>query len=176
MAVAVTQAQRADAERIAESQQTVACNQHHHGVRTLDATNDTPHRLEHIGGHEGQPACGVLQLMGQHIEQHLGVTVGVDVAVVAVEQFRLQRRCVGEVAVVRHDQPERRVHVKRLRLFFAVRIARCGVANLAHTHIAGQCAHVAGTEHITHHAFGLVHVELAPILRGYACRVLPPML
>ena len=176
MAFAMSETQGTDAEWIAECQHAMACNEHHHGIRPFDAPIDPANRGKHIGRCEGQAARRGFELMGQDIQQNFRVTVGVDVPVVAVEQLGFERGSIGQVAVVRHDQPERRVHVKRLRLFFAVSIARRGVAHLPHADVTRQGAHVAGAEHVSHHAFGLVHVELAAILRGNASRILPPVL
>ncbi|MCY1377897.1 hypothetical protein D9M69_654940 [compost metagenome] len=76
--------------------------------------------------------------MCEHVEQHLGVALGVDVAVIGLEQLLLQRMGVGQVAVVHQHQPKRRIHVERLRLFFAVGVASRGVAHLAQPADAGQ--------------------------------------
>ena len=89
------------------------------------------HRREHIGRRQRQTARGFFQLVGQHVEQHFGVAVGVDVAVVGGKQLGFQLGGVGQVAVVRQDQAKRRVDVKRLSLVFAVGIARRWVAHLA---------------------------------------------
>jgi hypothetical protein len=78
--------------------------------------------------------AAALQLVRQHVEQHLGVALGVDVAAVDVEQLGLQRVGVGQVAVVHQHDAEGRVHVERLRLFFAVGIAGRRVAHLAQAH------------------------------------------
>ena len=72
-----------------------------------------------------------LELVREHVDQHLGVAAGVDVAAVDVEQLLLQRRRVGEVAVVDQDDAVRRVDVERLRLFLAVGVAGGRVADLA---------------------------------------------
>jgi hypothetical protein len=118
----------------------------------------------------------LLQLVREHVEQHLGVALGVDVAVVGGEQLGLQRLRVGEVAVVHQHDAERRVDVERLRLFLAVRVAGGRVAHLAQAHVARQRAHVAGAEHVAHHALGLVHEELAALLGDDAGRVLAAVL
>jgi hypothetical protein len=121
-------------------------------------------------------ARGAFQFVREHVDQHLGVALGVDVAVVGGEQLRLQRLRVGQVAVVRQRDAERRVHVEGLRLFLAVGIAGGGVAHLAQARGAGQRAHVAGAEHVAHHALGLVHEDLAALQGDDAGRVLAAML
>ena len=83
---------------------------------------------------------------------------------------------VGQVPVVHHHDTEWGIDVKRLRFFFAVRIARCGVTHLAQPHIARQRPHIAGAKHITHHPFGLVHEKLAALLGNDTCGILATML
>jgi hypothetical protein len=59
---------------------------------------------------------GTFELQREHVEQHLRIRVGVDVAEVELEQLALQRFAVREVAVVRERDAERGIHVERLRL------------------------------------------------------------
>ena len=96
--------------------------------------------------------------------------------VVGAEQLGLERLGIGEVAVVHQHDAKGRVHVKGLGFFLAVGIAGGGVAHLAQAAIARQRAHVAGTKHVTHHALGLVHEELALLLGDDAGRILAPVL
>jgi hypothetical protein len=133
-------------------------------------------RLEHVVGLQLRAAGGLLQLVGEDVQQHLRVALGVDVAVVAGKQFGLQRLRIGEVAVVHQHDAVRRVDVERLRFFLAVGVAGGGVAHLAQARVAGQAAHVAGAEHVAHHALGLVHEELAFLLGDDAGRVLAAVL
>jgi hypothetical protein len=63
-----------------------------------------------------------------------------------------------------------------LSFFFTEGVACRGVSHLAQTTVAGEAAHVAGAEHIAHHACGLVHEKLAIALRDDAGRILTPML
>jgi hypothetical protein len=86
-AVSPRQTQRADAERVAEGQQAVAGDQRDHRVRALDAPVHRGHGLEHLLGRQRQVARHQLQLVRQHVDQHLGVALGVDVAAVDVEQL-----------------------------------------------------------------------------------------
>ena len=83
---------------------------------------------------------------------------------------------IGQVAVVHQHDTEGRVHIKRLRFFLAIGVACSGVTHLAQPDVAGQGAHVARAEHVTHHALGLVHEELALLLGHDASGILPPML
>ena len=50
--------------------------------------------------------------MGQHVEQHLGVGIGVDVPAVHAEHLVLQEVGVGQVAVVAEDDAEGRIDVE----------------------------------------------------------------
>ena len=77
---------------------------------------------------------------------------------------------------MRQHQAKRRIDIKRLRLVFTESVACCGVAHLAQTHVAGQGAHIAGAKHIAHHALGLVHEKLAPLLGDDTGRILPAVL
>jgi hypothetical protein len=154
-------AQRTDAVRVAEGEQAVAGDQRHHGVRAAQALVHVLDRGKHLGRVQRHATRRALQLVREHVEQHLGVALGVGVAVVGGEQLRTQCVRVGQVAVVHQHDAEGRVHVEGLRLFFAVRVARGRVAHLAQAHVARQRAHVAGAEHVAHHALGLVHEELA---------------
>ncbi len=83
---------------------------------------------------------------------------------------------VGQITVVSHHQTKRRVHVKRLRLLLTFRVACRGVAHLSQTGGARQRAHVAGSENVTHHALGLVHIKLSSRLRHNTGRILPTVL
>ena len=122
------------------------------------------HRLEHFIGRQRRTAGGAANFVRQHVEQHFRVALGVGVAVVGAGQLFTQLLGVGQIAVVHHDHTKRCVHIERLRLFFAGRIACRGVAHLAQTHVARQSAHIAGAEHILDHALGFVHEELALLL------------
>ena len=85
-------------------------------------------------------------------------------AVVGIEQLSLECMGIGQVAVVHKHDAEWRVHVKRLRLFFAKGIACSGVTHLAQAAVAGQRAHIARAKNVSHHAFGFVHKEFALLL------------
>ncbi|MPN08604.1 hypothetical protein SDC9_155888 [bioreactor metagenome] len=114
--------------------------------------------------------------MRQHVEQDFGVAFSVGVAMIGVRQFAAQLLGIGEIAVVHHDDTEGRIHVEGLSLFLAGCIARSGIPHLTQTHITGQSTHIAGAEHILHHALGLVHEELAFLLGHDAGCILPTVL
>ena len=134
------------------------------------------HGGKDIDGAQRQAARGFFKLVRQHIEQHFRVAVGVDVAMVGVEQLGLEHGRVGQVAVVREHQAEWCVDIKGLRLVFAEGVTRRRVTHLPQTDIARQCAHVAGAENVAHHALGLVHEKFTTQLRDDARRVLPAVL
>ena len=117
-----------------------------------------------------------LELEREHVEQHLAVGVGVDVAEVELEELALQLLAVGQVAVVAERHAERRVHVERLRLEVGERGAGGGIAAVADAGGAHQVAHVARAEHVLHEARALVHVEDRALARHDARGVLAAVL
>ena len=62
-------------------------NESDHGIRPPHPGVHSLHGLEHIGCCEGGAPSRDFEFMGQDIEQDLGVTVGVDVPVVELEQI-----------------------------------------------------------------------------------------
>mmetsp|Transcript_59251 Transcript_59251/g.139740 ORF Transcript_59251/g.139740 Transcript_59251/m.139740 type:complete len:404 (-) Transcript_59251:1158-2369(-) len=172
----LAEAQRPDAEGVAEGQQALAGDQRNDGIAALDALLHGAHGVEDFLGRQRQVACGQLQLVGQHVDQHLGVALGVDVTAVDVEQLVLQRMGIRQVAVVHQHDAERRVDVEGLSLFLAVGIAGGRVAHLAEADRARQRAHVAGAEDVAHHAARLVHEALLALHRDDTGRILTAML
>ena len=134
------------------------------------------HRREDIIRLQRYTTRRTLQFVCENIEQNLRIALSVGVPVICLEQLRTQRMRVGQVPVVHHHDTEWGIDVKRLRFFFAVRIARCGVTHLAQPYIARQRPHIAGAKHITHHPFGLVHEKLAALLGNDTCGILATML
>ena len=173
---ATAYAQRADAIGVAKRQHALPCDQGNHGVRALDAPVHLAYRREDRLHIQRLPPGGVLEFMRQHVEQHFGIAIGVDVAVVHGGKFRFERVGVGQVAVVHQHDAKGRVHVKRLRLFFAEGITRRRVAHLAQTAITRQRPHIAGTEHVFDHALGLVHEEFFFLLGDDPRSILAPVL
>ena len=168
--------ERANAERVAERDEPVARDQRNDRIRTLHPAMHARHGLEERGRIELQAGARELQFVREHVEQHFGVGRGVDVPAVDAEHLVLQLQPVRQVAVVREDDAERRVHVERLRFFLARRGTGRRIAHLADAHVARQAAHVARAEHVAHHAVGLVHVEIVAVRRGDAGGVLTAML
>ena len=62
------------------------------------------HRLEYIVLVDAQLAL-TLQLMGEDVEQDLGIGIGVDVTQILHEHLPLEVFCVGQIAVVRQADP-----------------------------------------------------------------------
>ena len=98
----------------------------------------------------------LLQFIGEHVQQHFAVRIGVDVAAVGLEHLLAQRLGVDQVAVVRQRDAVRRVDVERLRL---VRAFRTGgrVAHMGDADATLQQLHAALVEYITDQAVGLFH-------------------
>lgn len=117
-----------------------------------------------------------MQLVREDVQQHFGVGRGVDVPAVDPEHLVLQLHPVRQIAVVREDDAERRVDVKRLRFFLVRRRTGRRIAHLPDADVARQAAHVARAEHVAHHAVGFVHVEVVAVRRGDSRRILPAML
>ncbi|NYH15252.1 hypothetical protein GGD41_002480 [Paraburkholderia bryophila] len=132
--------------------------------------------MNSAGRIELQARAGQLQFVREHVEHDLGVGIRIDVAAIDAEHLVFQLLPVGQVAVVREDDAERRVHVERLGFFFARRGTGRRVTHLADTGRAGQAAHVARAEHVAHHAVGLVHVKIAAVRGCDAGGVLTAML
>ena len=154
----------------------MARDQADHRVRTAHPLVHAAHRSEHIGRFEVDAAGGFFQLVRQDVEQHFRVAVGVDVAVIGLENFLLERMRVGQVAVVHQDQAIGRVDVEGLGLFFTEGVACGRVAHLAQANVAWQGAHVARAKNVAHHPLGFVHVELVALLCDDARRVLAAVL
>ena len=83
----LAEAQRADAERVAEGQQAVTGDQRHDRVRAVHAPVHARHRLEYGCRIELQAGAGELHFVREHVEQHFGIGIGVDVAAVDAEHL-----------------------------------------------------------------------------------------
>ena len=123
--------QRPNAKRITKRQHTMPGDQRNHRIRALEAPVNVFDSGKNIGRLQRQATRGAFNLVRQHVEQHFGIALGVDMPVVGDEQLAFERVRIGQVAVVHQHNAERRVHIKRLRLIFAVSIACRGVAHLA---------------------------------------------
>jgi hypothetical protein len=83
----------------------------------------------------------------------------IALAEVELEELALQRLAVGEVAVVRQRDAERRVDVEGLRLELRHGRPRGRVATVADADRAREVAHVPGAKDVADVAAALVHVE-----------------
>jgi hypothetical protein len=156
-----SQAQRADAERVAKRQQAVPGDQRDHRIRALDAPMHGATALNTSSGVSGRSRAASSSSCASTL-----ISTSVSLSVLMwrrsmANSSALQRVGVGQVAVVHQHDAEGRVDVERLRLFLVVGIAGRRVAHLAQAHVAGQAAHVARAEHVAHHAARLVHEALA---------------
>ena len=111
--------ERTDAERVAEREQPLPGDQRDRGVRALDPLVQALDRVEHLVGVEVGAAHLRLQLVREHVDQQLGVGVGVEVPAIDVEELLGELARVRQVAVVHEHDAVRRVHVERLRLLLA---------------------------------------------------------
>ena len=168
--------QRANPERVAKGQQSVAGDHRNHRVGTPHAAMHAGNRAEDRIVVEAETRCGGLQLVRQHVEQHFGIGIGVDVPQILQVHLALEFVGVGQVAVVRQHDAERRIDVERLRLVGVVGRTGGRIATVADSPVADQVAHVARAEHVAHQARPLVHVELRAVCGGDAGGVLPAML
>ena len=125
---------------------------------------------------ERQPVAGNLQFVRQHVQQDFGVRIGVDVAPIAPEHLLLQGLRVGQVAVVRQRDSERRIHVEGLSFLRVAGRALGRISHLGDTGPARQGAHVACPEDVAHLARALEHVEAVAMHGGDPRGVLAAML
>ncbi|MNI55712.1 hypothetical protein D3C73_1106780 [compost metagenome] len=169
---ALAQHQRADAMRIAESDQAQA--QHHadHRIAALAATVHAGHRAD--GGFRAELAL-LFQFISEHVQQHFAVRIGIDVAAVLLEHLLAQVLGVDQVAVVGQRDAVRRIDVERLCLVHAFR-ASGRVAHMGDTDTAFQGGHGACIEDIADQASSLLHPQAAAVDGGDARRVLAAML
>ena len=111
------------------------------------------------------------ELVREHVQQHFGVGVGVEVAVILLLDEPLQLVGVDEIAVVREADAVRRVHVERLRLRKA-RAAGRRVAHVPEADVARELQHVALEEHVADQAVALANAQAAAVVRHDAGGVL----
>jgi hypothetical protein len=157
--VTLAEHDRADRMRVTEADDAVAGNHRHHRI-TAGAT------LVHVGDGRKHIFLGRLQLathrqlVGEDVEQHLGVRAGVDVAQVRFVDLLGQLLDIGQVAVVRQGDAIRGVHVERLGLCRR-RAAGRGITHMADTHVPDQPLHMALLENVPHQPVVLAQEQLA---------------
>src|SRR5439155_21145407 len=114
-----TEHQRSDAVRIPKPEYAVADDHRHHGVAAAATAVQGVERGKHVRGRDAH-GPDPLQLGGEHVQQHLRVGGGVEVAPVLADQDLGELGRVGEIAVVPEADAVGRVHVERLRFGGAV--------------------------------------------------------
>ena len=95
---------------------------------------------------------------------------------IVLKQLALQLRRVDQIAVVSQHNAKGGIHIERLRLRRARSRTCCRIPAMRDTHIAGQAAHIAGAEYVTHQAFVFVHMKRAAIGGDDSGCILPAML
>jgi hypothetical protein len=146
------------------------------GVGTAHAPVQPGHRAEDRRWVERIGRCALLQFVRQHVEQHLGVRIRVDVPAIDPEHLALELLGIDQIAVMTQRDPERRVDVERLRLLHARCRACSGIADVGDADVAGQIAHVSRAEDLAHHAVALPHRKTGALAGGDASGILPAML
>ena len=149
--------ERPNAVRIAERDDAVADDHRDDGVAARAAF------VERFDGVEDllrlQAVRRVLaELVREHVEQHFGIGVGVEVAVILLLDEPLQLVGIDEIAVVREADAVRRVDVERLRLRDG-RAAGRRVAHVAQADVAAELQHVALQEHVADEAVALANAQ-----------------
>jgi hypothetical protein len=116
-----------------------------------------------------------LQFVGEDVQQDLRIGIRVDMAQILAEQILFELPGIGEVAVVRQTDAERRVDVKRLCL--GAGLAAGGrIAHMADAHIAQQPQHVPGMEHVAHQTVVLAQIQALLVAGHDAGGILSAML
>ncbi len=167
---------RPDAERVTEGEHPVTGDEGDRRVGAFDALVQAADRGEHLVGVEILTTHLLLQLVSEHVDEQLGVAVGVEVPAVDLEQLARELARVREVAVVDEDDAVRRVHVERLGLLLLGGGAARRIPHMAEAHRAEQRAHVARAVGLAHLALRLDEVQHAPFGGRDAGRILAPML
>ena len=157
--MALAEDDRANAIGVAEADDAVAGDHRHHGVTAQAALVHIADRGEHVilGGLQ---LAALGQLMGEHVEQHFRVGIGVHMTQVGLVDFLGQLLDVGQVAVVRQGNAIGRVDIERLGLGRAG-AAGGRVAHMADAHMANQALHMALLEDIAHQAVVLTQKQAA---------------
>ncbi len=146
--VTLAEHDRTNGVRVTEADDTVAGDHGHDRITTAAA-------IVHVGHGREDILFGRLQLathgqfMGEHVEQHFRIGIGVHMAQVGLVNFLGQLLDVGEVAVVRQRDAVRRVDVERLSLGRR-RAARGGVTHMTDAHMPDQTLHMTLMKHIAH--------------------------
>ena len=95
---------------------------------------------------------------------------------IVLKKLPLQLCRIHQVAVMSEHDAKRGVNVERLRFSSACGRSSRRVATMGDAHVAGEAAHIAGTENVAHQTFVLVHVECASVGSDDTGSILPAML
>jgi hypothetical protein len=131
----------------------------HDGITAAAAAINRIQGREHVRRRDARRA-DPLQLGSKHIQQHLRIGRGVEMAAVLAADDLGELRGVGQIAVVGETDAVGRVHVERLGLGDAVATGG-GIADMPDADIAFQLEHVLLLEHIAHQATALAHAQPA---------------
>ena len=136
---------RTNAVGIAKRHQPEAVDDRHGGVTPAAAPVNAAQRIEDILRRQIQSLLA--QFVREHVEQHLGVRAGIDMAQIGGEQLLLELIGVGQVAVVGQGDAVGRIDIERLGFGLARRTGG-RVADMTDAHIALQPLHVTRMEHV----------------------------
>ena len=166
--------ERPDAVRIAERDDAVADDHRDDGVAARAAL------VERLDGVEDllrlEPVARVLaELVREHVEQHFGVGIRVEVAVILLLDEAFELVGVDEVAVVRETDAVRRVHVERLRLGNR-RAAGRRITDVPEADVTAELEHVPLLEHVADEAVALADAQASRVVRHDARGVLASVL
>ena len=153
-----------DSVSIAKAEHSEPGDQPDHRIGALAAEENT--------AESGKNICrgrilgtDLLQLVGKNIEQDLGIRTRIEMTHVTANDRVGEFVGVGQIAVVREADAERRIDVERLGLVLGRR-ARRRVAHVADSHVARQLEHMPPLKDVANEAILLAHVY-APVLGGY---------
>ena len=91
--------------RIAKSHHAMADDQGHHRIGTVDLAMHPAHGRKHIFGPQ-RHIDGTLQLVSQHVEQHLGIGSRIDMTTSQTGLLLAQLLGIGQVTIVRQGNTE----------------------------------------------------------------------
>ena len=131
-------------------------------------------RPENIVG-LGFKLAQLLELVGEHVKQHFGIRIGVQMTQVGAENFGAQLGGIGQVAVMCQGYTVGRIDVKGLGQC-STGTALGGVANMAKAKGAEQLGHVLAAKDVPDQALPLALQEFALLAGHDSRRVLAPVL
>ena len=107
--------QRADAVGIAKGDNSAARDHCHDRVSALATPVHAPHGGKYVF-RPGTQRLLVRKLVCQHVQQDLGVRLGIQMTAIITKQFFFQLAGIHQVAVMAERNAERRIHVQGLCL------------------------------------------------------------